>query len=715
MRHFTLIFLSLLISSSAANAQPQNGRVPFDYPNEPFVEFRFDLDRSTIVLIMEDTDLHIVSLFNTLAHLHLRTYKASYFDKILRHYGTNLKARGWSVFEKSANFHLYTLTHNENVIGIFVVVKSGEEMYLINMDGQFAPKQVSELVGNLSALGIEIPELNAFGARSAPVSASTLLRTPEGDPIHGVRIQANQTTVEKQIRAMLEEGPNELIAAMATLRGKLPDTQTLTVKIDTEGSERIATIVVTTGPDSRNLPTSPRTPPDEITQEPATPTRFRTAEGKPIHEVYIRGNRKITEAEIRTVLDDAPEDIRKAIDTLKEGLPYFSQVALQIEEDNTKRTATVTVTEKTLSSDYYLHATPLVQFNRVTGLLPTTRLEVGKRRQMGPLYMWYIPSSVRESLTKLSGDVGYGFGNQRLNYRVGGDIIWGEPDISILGFSAQIYCTTDVTAPDLLPYYDNLATVWANLWGAPQVHNYYLREGIEMSFQWEPVGPTHSLKLMMRAESHESLQKTTDWHINNWSSELKARENPPIIPGGLRSVTLRYDLSTRRNRNIGWRNTLLVEHSSPVVGSDFDFTRFQLQLRYAVPRGNNLIRTRLVLGAATGTLPIQRQFMLGGAGTLNGYLPYEYTGNHGVLLNIEYLYRLSNLYHWGFLKETFVVLFFDQGQVWNTSDKPYRFDPKTSVGIGWQSGADYVIRFYVSKSLESERKAEVISTWYYSF
>ena len=250
--------------------------------------------------------------------------------------------------------------------------------------------------------------------------------------------------------------------------------------------------------------------------------------------------------------------------------------------------------------------------------------------------------------------------------------------------------------------HDNLTTAWANLWGAPQVHNYYLSEGIEMLFRWEPAGPTHSLKLMMRAESHESLQKTTDWHINNWSSELQARENPPITSGGLRSVTLRYDLSTRRNRNIGWRNTLLVEHSPPVVGSDFDFTRFQLQLRYAACREVTISSAPgWCWKTATGTLPIQRQFMLGGAGTLNGYPPYAFTGSHGALLNIEYLYRLSNLYYWSWLKETFVVLFLDQGQVWNTSDKPHRFDPKTSVGIGWQSGEDYVIRFYVSKSLES--------------
>ena len=153
MRHFTFLFLPLLMLGGTVNAQPQDGFVPFDYPDVPIIEFQFDLDRSTIALIMEDTAPHIVSLFDTLAALHLHNYKASHFDKILRYYGTNLRARGWSAFEKSANFHLYTLMQNEIVIGIFVAVKSGKEMYLINMDGQFAPKQVSELLGNLNQLG----------------------------------------------------------------------------------------------------------------------------------------------------------------------------------------------------------------------------------------------------------------------------------------------------------------------------------------------------------------------------------------------------------------------------------------------------------------------------------------------------------------------------------------------------------------------------------
>ncbi len=302
MRHFAFLFLPLLMLSSTANAQPQNGLVLFDYSDVPIVEFQFDLDRSTIALVMGDTAPHIVSLFNTLVHLHLRTYKARHFDKILWYYGTNLKAQGWSAFEKSANFHLYTLTQNETVIGIFVAVKSGKEMYLINMGGQFAPKQVSELLDNLGALGIEIPELNAFGAQSAPVFPATVFRTPEGDPIHEVRIQGNQEITEPQIEKMLEEGPDEIIAAMATLRNRLPDIQTLTVRIDAEDDKRVVTIIATAEPDTGSSSTTPMTLPDEITQEQATPTRFRTSEGKPIHEIQIRGNQKVTDAEIRNAL-----------------------------------------------------------------------------------------------------------------------------------------------------------------------------------------------------------------------------------------------------------------------------------------------------------------------------------------------------------------------------------------------------------------------------
>ena len=826
-----LLSLSLLILSSAANAQPQSGRVPFDYPNEPFVEFRFDLDRSMIALVMEEADSDSGSPFNTLEHLHLRAYKARHFDKMLDHYGTSLKIRGWSALEKSANCHLYTLTQSETVIGVFIIVKSEKTvyqhsgdtgrkaLYLINIDGRLAPKQISELVGNLNQVGIDVPELSAFGAGRNTTSASTLLRMPEGDPIHEVQIQANQTTIEPQIRTVLEEGPDEIIAAMATLRSKLPDIQTLTVRIDTEGGKRVATIIVTAQPDAVSLPTTSVTRGDETPQRQLLPTRFRTSEGKPIHEVRIRGNQIISETEIQTALENGPEDIvkaitylplpdfnrvvveiegddtrrvatiivvkqpdtqllatssptglwtaardpihevriqgnqkigeaeiqavlengpdevEKAIDNLKNALPYFSRVSLQFENDGTKRVATITVVERRLSSDYYLHAFPLIQFNRVTGWLLGAHLEVGKRRQIGPLWMSNVPNSVRAYLPKLFGEVGYGFGNRDLNYRVGGDMIWSQSGASSLGISAQIHRATTAVAPELFPHYGGVSDAF---W-ALGFHNYYLSQGVETSVRWEPVVPTHSLRLTMRAEAHESLQKTTDWQFGNWGSESEAEENPPITPGQLRSVTLIYNLNTRQNTgahttpqisstgvsvplqnsSLGWHNTLFVEHSNPAVGSDFDFTRFQLQLRYATSRGNHLIRTRLVLGAATSALPIQHQFIIGGRGTLSGYPLYAFAGDHVALLNLEYFYRLPipNPHNWEWLKQvkTFGILFLDQGQVWNISDEPYSFDPKTSIGTGLQFGQESPFRINVSKPLESDRGVKFDLMWYSSF
>ena len=291
MRRFAFLFLALLMLIGTADAQPPNGRVPFNYPHEPFVEFRFDLDRSMIALVMEDADSNSASPFNTLEHLHLRAYKARHFDKMLGHYGTNLKIRGWSALETNENYYLFTLTQSETVIGVFIIVKStktvyqhsgdtgGRALYLINIDGRFAPEQVSELVGNLNQVGVDIPELSAFDGWRNATSASTLLRMPEGDPIHEVRIQADSTTIEPQIRTVLEEGPDEIVAAIATLRSKLPAIHTLTVRIDTEGDKRIATLIATAQPDAGGSPTALIVRSDETPQAQTSLTRLRTSEG----------------------------------------------------------------------------------------------------------------------------------------------------------------------------------------------------------------------------------------------------------------------------------------------------------------------------------------------------------------------------------------------------------------------------------------------------
>ena len=543
--------------------------------------------------------------------------------------------------------------------------------------------------------------LIGVAASAHPHNVSTRFRTAEGEPIHEVRIEGNQQITEAQIRSALENAPEDIVEAISTL--PLPGLNRVVLEIKDDGSRRVAKIIVVTLPDTRSSPA-------------AQWSRFLTAAGHPIHEIRIRGNQRVTEAEIRGGLEYGPRDISEAVDTLNEVLPYFSQVTLGYENDGAKLIAIITVTEKALSSDHYIRPVPLIRYNRVTGWLLATRVEIGKRTEMGPLWMWDIPSSARAYLPKLFAEVGYGFGNRNVNYRVGGEAIRGRPNVWNLGVTAQIYRATAVVAPDLFPSYEDGWYVWCSILGLTQLHNYYLRDGVEMSIRWEPREFTHSLKLTMRAESHESLRKSTDWHLFNWDSVPAARPNPRINPGRLRSVEFTYDLNTRKNKNLGWHNTFLVEHSSPAVGSDFDFTRFQLHLRYALPIGKSIVRTRLMLGYSTDALPIQRQFVIGGPGLLNGYPLYAFSGDHGSLLNVEYLYRLSNLYNWEFPDEWFIVLSFNEGQVWNLADKPYRFDPKADVGIGFQfMEEDPIIRLNFFKPLESGRGAEFVTTWFYRF
>ena len=327
----------------------------------------------------------------------------------------------------------------------------------------------------------------------------------------------------------------------------------------------------------------------------AIPTRFFAADA-PIHEVRIQGNQKVSEARIRQTLENGSKDIEQALKTLFKAMPYFDTINLQVDEDATRHIATITVDEKPLSADAYLGLNPPLRlgFNRVTGWEIGTGFELGKRKDLGPLWIWNIRNSQSDQISKLFGTVSYAFGNPHLHYRLGGTANWGKPYIWNLGLTAQIHRLTDAVAPELFADYNDGLSIFQRVIGTPDLQNYYLRQGAEIALQWAPRIPNHWFKLAMIAESHASLQKSTDWFIANWTSGLKVRENPPITDGRMRSLVFQYDFHNRTN-SLGWHNTLFVEHSSTAVGSDFDFTRLLLHLRYAFPLGNNRIRTRFLL------------------------------------------------------------------------------------------------------------------------
>ncbi len=812
-----ILILLLLFAIPTVHSQSNNGTVIFDAPNVPSSEFQFDLDKRVIALVLEDPNAPIAPLFRTVDNLRLRNYRSRSvnFKELVQYYDETLKDRGWNALGQgfqadveSGNLYLYILQENETIKGILVAVRSGDGVYLINIVGEIPKKRLGELLLNLDQLGIEIPELGLVKPQDlelalppppppseiTPLTPEPLVTTDvdgkatlslpriqepkkswnwnlDGRPIHDVRLVGVNEIEGSNIMKVLENGSGDITAVMPILTNVLLNSsKKVSLRVEEADAEQIAIFTVGDLPVTRTISvleslTISGSRGDQIqrsiaaksisgdTDTPAIPTRFLAADA-PIHEIHIRGNQKVPETRIRQTLENGSEDLEQALKSLFKVMPYFEEVRLQVNEESAKYIATITVDEKLISTDLYLGLSPRARlgFNRVTGWEVGTGFEVGKRKDIGPLWMWNIRGSETDQTSKLFGKLSYAFGNPHYHYHLGGTANWGTPYAWNLGLTAQIHRLTDVVAPEHFLDYNNGYSILQRVIGVPDFQNYYLRQGAEIALQWAPIMPNHWLRLAVVTESHASLQKSTDWFIANLTSSLSIRENPPITPGRMRGVTFQYDFHNRKN-TLGWHNTLFVEHSNSAVGSDFDFTRMQLHFRYAFPLGYNRIRTRLLFGFSNASLPIQRQFVIGGMGGLRGYpwyrqengsdgiityesghttSPYPFTGDRGFLLNVEYHYRLSNLFSWNIAKDMFAVVFLDEGQVWDVSDGAYTFDPKGSIGIGLQfaransvtvvninglssSTNDFILRFNIAKALESGKGIQVTTAWYHSF
>ncbi len=786
---FFCLIAFLLLLCQTTRAQSEMGFVAFDCPNVPAAEFQFDLDKRVIALVMEDPGFKSIPLFKTLEALHLRHYRNRTVDlpEMHRYYRDGLTARGWNQLKENlpktdSELHLYTLRQDDSVFGIFVIVESDGGVYLINMVGEMPAGQVRELLRNLQHLGIEIPELMTLreltevsivplsepepseeARETAPRKAEieeekpssqpllgeeTRVASPwlyQGKPIYVLKYVGTREQSAK-ISKVLDGGSGDIEKVLPVIRSLLHP-KPISLRVEGEGTERTAilTVVVRTyrlksltisesktvrkqeavgqHRDQENPPTGE----NRDMENPPTATRFRTA-GAPIHELHIRGNQKTEEEDIRKTLNNASPDIEQALDTLFRAMPYFHQVKLDINVEGARRIATITVDEKRLSTTAYLGLNPPLGlgFNRVTGWRMGTGFEVGRRKQVGPLWIWNLREPAGTPASKLFGKIEYAFGNPHVHYRLGGAANWGKPYVWNLGLTAQLRRDTVAVAPEIFPRSNDGASHFYRVWGGIDFHNYYLRQGVELAFRWAPVMPTHAFKISVVAEAHDSLEKSTDWSVPNWIFKWQKRDNPPITAGHMRSLAFQYDFNTR-NQELGWHNTLLIEYSNSAFGSDFDFTRLQSHFRYAFPLGNNRIRTRLLFGYANASLPLQRQFVISGPGGLRGYplfAPaneaeraaslswyrhslYAFTGDGGFLFNLEYHYRLSNLADWGIFKKAFAILFLDEGQVWQASDERLRFDPGANIGLGLQFGeADIVARFNIALPLRSNWPAQ---------
>lgn len=157
--------------------------------------------------------------------------------------------------------------------------------------------------------------------------------------------------------------------------------------------------------------------------------------------------------------------------------------------------------------------------------------------------------------------------------------------------------------------------------------------------------------------------------------------DPPLgfVAGRVVSLQLGAVHDTRNarfNPTAGDKVAATAELALASLGSDFDFTKYSVDYQRLFPLGEgSAIVGRLLLGAATGNLPLQERFIFGGPSTLRARPSGFIRANSIVVANLEYRFPLSALIP--SFQDISMALFVDAGNA------PMAFtNPDVGYGIG---------------------------------
>jgi Surface antigen variable number repeat len=262
-----------------------------------------------------------------------------------------------------------------------------------------------------------------------------------------------------------------------------------------------------------------------------------------------------------------------------------------------------------------------------------------------------------------------------------------------LGFERPVFRTKklflggeahDLTATDDRWQVSSTEASLAAIGPRKSFRDYYRRRGVQINAALR-VHPRAELLIAWRGERHENLVVESDFSL--WNGDEPFRPNVAIRDGRLNAMVIggslnaesfdreSLDASYRRhqlespfgdrlNEPEGrhdalsmWRIDWTSEISTPgALHSDFDFRRHIVSARgRLLASPHQELGARLIGGWSGGTLPPQRQFAIGGIGSVHGYEFKEAAGDTLALLNLEYLLGWRNRFQ--------VLGFFDTGRV----------------------------------------------------
>ncbi len=234
------------------------------------------------------------------------------------------------------------------------------------------------------------------------------------------------------------------------------------------------------------------------------------------------------------------------------------------------------------------------RYNRVDGYLSS----IGQRLDLSPhlQFVWRL---------------GEATGLSRVRYHAGARYKW-ENRFFVEG---NYRLDTDVRqSPSLYPV--ALASLPARL-GGEDYFDYYWNRSLRLTAGYHT--RRLNLSLGLSQEIHESVDRKV---MRAWPFAHDFRENPPVQDGRLRVLRAGAGLGDRGwipAKGMSLRGAVSLEYSpGSRVGSDFHYGRYDAALDVQTPTlfpnrpRPNLLRLRLLAGASSGTLPVQRFGVLDG-------------------------------------------------------------------------------------------------------
>jgi hypothetical protein len=251
------------------------------------------------------------------------------------------------------------------------------------------------------------------------------------------------------------------------------------------------------------------------------------------------------------------------------------------------------------------------------------------------------------------------------------------------------------------------------LFARQDYRDYFEREGFGAYLAWR-VPDFSVISLHARNDTYRSL-KLQDGTHSIFERQRVLRENPEVDEGDIHAVLLRLERQTRHTARTraGFYHWIELERAGHGLGGDFEYTRALADLRSVLRLSPTATLALRAAGgtAATGVLPLQKEFTTGGVDGLRAHAFAQYRGNQLLLAQAEYTTALWRVRPSGFDGGLHAIAFVDAGRAWNDAGhgwRPDRQQLRVDGGFGLTTAEDN-LRVYVARNLQRPRSGAVFS------